>query len=97
MLDAAIAVVGKRSGEVPAALGAEHLAARVMTGNLLRPDAPTAYDDLRLEAIAAQRHVLDNWCRHECIDDDAFHCLEEELDRAELNATPRHAIELLEG
>jgi NhaP-type Na+/H+ or K+/H+ antiporter len=97
MLDSAIDVLGGRGGDVPVALSSEYKAARAMASNPLRPQAPSAYDELRLEAIAQQRRVLDVWRRLECIDDDAYHRLEEELDRAELNATPRESSSLVEG
>lgn len=97
MLDAALHALEGRAGEIPAAVRAEVAAAREMASNTLHPQAPTAYDELRLETIARQRRVLDDWRRFECIDDDAYHMLEEELDRAELNASPREAIRLIEG
>lgn len=97
MLDAALGTLDGRSGEAVQAVRAEFAAARAVAGNRLRPQAPTAYDDLRLAAIGSQRLVLARWRRSECIDDDAFHRLEEELDRAELNATPKDAIRLAEG
>ncbi len=46
----------------------------------------TAYDDLRLLAIAAERRLLAEWRRQGRIFDDTYHLLEEELDRAELHA-----------
>lgn len=95
MFDAALDVLNGRQGEVPAALRAEYMAARTVASNPVRPQAQTRYDELRLEAIVGQRRVLHRWRHFECIDDDAFHRLEEELDRAELNATPREGIGLL--
>ncbi len=46
----------------------------------------TAYDDLRVVATTAQRRLLAELRRHGRIDDDAYHLLEGELDRAELYA-----------
>lgn len=97
MLDAALSALNGRSGDAAQAVRAEYAAARAVAESPWRPQAPTAHDQLRLEAIAAQRLVLERWRRSECIDDDAYHRLEEELDRAELNATPRDAMGLAEG
>ena len=95
MLNAALLSLKDVRGQVPAAVRAEYLAAMVVASDPLHPQARTLYDELRLEAIASQRVVLNRWRRFECIDDDAFHRLEEELDRAELNATPREGMGLL--
>jgi CPA1 family monovalent cation:H+ antiporter len=46
----------------------------------------TDYDHLRLQAIAAERGLLIQWRSEGRIQDDAFHMLEDELDRAELHA-----------
>ena len=97
MLNAALRMLAGRAGDVAAALRAEYKAARAVAADPLRPQAQTPYDDLRLEAIASQRQVLTEWRHRECIDDDAFHRLEEELDRAELNATISDSIGLLEA
>lgn len=97
MLDAALAALAGRSGAAAQAVRAEYAAARAVAENVLRPQAATAYDALRLEALAGQRRVLARWRRSECIDDDAFHRLEEELDRAELNATPPGEAGLVES
>jgi CPA1 family monovalent cation:H+ antiporter len=94
MLDAALQSLTEASGDAPEAVRAEYMAARVAAADPLRPLSPTIYDELHLEAVACQRRVLDSWRRSECIDDDAFHCLEEELDRAELHARKRDRIRL---
>ena len=95
MLNAALLALKDVHGQVPAAVRSEYLAAMVVASDPLHPQAQTLYDELRLEAITCQRDVLNRWRRFECIDDDAFHRLEEELDRAELNATPTEGIGLL--
>lgn len=41
---------------------------------------------LRMLAVAAERRVLIDWRQQGRIFDDAYHLLEEELDRAELHA-----------
>lgn len=94
MLDAALQALSEASGDAPRAVRAEYMAARVAAADPLRPLSQTIYDELHLEAIACQRRVLEKWRRSECIDDDAFHCLEEELDRAELHARKRDRIRL---
>lgn len=50
--------------------------------------AATAYDSLRLLAIGAERRLLAEWRQQGRIFDDAYHLLEDELDRAELHAAP---------
>jgi Na+/H+ antiporter len=94
MLDAALVTLDARVGDIPAAVRAEYAAARAIAADSLRPQGQTPHDELRVEAIASQRRVLNAWRRLECIDDDAYHRLEQELDRAELNATPRDSINL---
>jgi hypothetical protein len=47
---------------------------------------PTEYDDLRLLALAAERKVLHEWRWKGRILDNVYHLLEDELDRAELQA-----------
>lgn len=87
MLGAAISTLDGRRGEVAEGVRAEYVVARAIASDPLLPQARSPYDQLRLELIASQRQVLDKWRRHECVDDDAFHCLEDELDRAELAAS----------
>ena len=58
-------------------------AARVASADPSRP--ATAYDSLRTLAVAAERRLLVEWRQKGRIDDDAYHLLEEELDRAELH------------
>lgn len=94
MLDAALQALTESRGDAPEAVRAEYMAARAAAADPLRPLSPTIYDELHLEAVACQRQVLDRWRRSECIDDDVFHCLEEELDRAELHARKRDRIRL---
>ncbi|HXL64402.1 MAG TPA: sodium:proton antiporter, partial [Xanthobacteraceae bacterium] len=48
--------------------------------------AATEYDNLRLLAIAAERRLLAERRHQGRIFDDAYHLLEDELDRAELHA-----------
>jgi CPA1 family monovalent cation:H+ antiporter len=84
MLDAALTVLADVSGEGAAALRAEYGATRAASVDRTRP--MTDYDHLRLQAIAAERGLLIQWRSEGRIQDDAFHVLEDELDRAELHA-----------
>lgn len=82
MLDAALKELAEISGEGAAALRAEYGAARA--GNVGRAQPDTEYDNMRRRAIAAERRLLADWRRRGRIQDDAYHLLEDELDRAEL-------------
>ena len=84
MLEAALGALAGRAGEAAAALRSEYGAARQANTEVARP--LTEYDDLRVLATTAQRGLLAEWRRHGRIDDDAYHLLEGELDRAELYA-----------
>ncbi len=86
MLDAALQELAQVPGEGAAALRAEYTAARAGSIDRVKPD--TEYDGVRRRAIAAQRHLLAEWRRSSRIQDDAYHLLEDELDRAELHAAP---------
>ena len=86
MLDAALAELADVPGESAAAVRAEYAAMRA--GSLGRSQPNTEYDNLRMRAIAAERRLLIDWRSAGRIDDDAYHLLEEELDRAELQAAP---------
>jgi Na+/H+ antiporter len=83
MLDAALAILAGSPGSGAAAVRAEYGATRAASVDRSRP--MTDYDHLRLQAIAAERRLLIEWRRQGRIQDDAFHLLEDELDRAELN------------
>jgi Na+/H+ antiporter len=83
MLDAALKELAEISGEGAAALRAEYGAARA--GNIGRAQPDTEYDAVRRRAIAAERRLLADWRRRGRIQDDAYHLLEDELDRAELH------------
>jgi NhaP-type Na+/H+ or K+/H+ antiporter len=71
------------TGEGAAALRAEFGAVR--EGNVGRAQPDTEYDSMRRRAIAAERRLLADWRRRGRIQDDAYHLLEDELDRAELH------------
>jgi len=81
MMDAAIEALAGVPGERAAAIRAEYGAARIASVDRSRPTTP--YDELRIQAIAAERRSLNQWRSR--IHDDAFHLLEDELDRADLH------------
>jgi monovalent cation/hydrogen antiporter len=83
MVDAALEALAGVSGEGAAALRAEYGATHAASVDRSRPT--TAYDELRTQAIAAERRLLNQWRSQGRIHDDAFHLLEDELDRAELH------------
>lgn len=85
MLDAALVELADMSGEAAAAVRTEYGESRASNADRSRPI--TAYDDARVTALAAERRLLNAWRGAGRINDDAFHLLEDELDRAELQAT----------
>lgn len=88
MLDAALAKLAMHDGEAAEAVRAEYKAARRSARCSDNPQAETAQDRLRMEAIAAERAAIAKLRREGRIGDDVFHQLEEELDWSELNAAP---------
>jgi NhaP-type Na+/H+ or K+/H+ antiporter len=92
MLEAALKELAEVSGEGAAALRAEYEAARA--GSVGRAQPNTEYDDMRRRAIAAERQLLADWRRNGRIQDDTYHLLEDELDRAELHVAAISSISL---
>jgi CPA1 family monovalent cation:H+ antiporter len=86
MLAAALQELAEIPGEKAAALRAEYEAARTASDGREQPD--TEYDAMRRRAIAAARRLLADWRRRGRIQDDTYHLLEGELDRAELHVAP---------
>jgi NhaP-type Na+/H+ or K+/H+ antiporter len=84
MLDAALLALADQEGEAAAAVRDEYSAVRAASVDRSLPQR--AYDQQRMRAIAAERRELIERRRLGRIDDDAYHLLEEELDRAELSA-----------
>jgi CPA1 family monovalent cation:H+ antiporter len=84
MLDAALAELAQESGQAAEAVRAEFGAARQATVDRSRPVSD--YDTLRRRALQAQRRALIEWRREGRLLDDAYHLLEDELDRAELHS-----------
>jgi CPA1 family monovalent cation:H+ antiporter len=94
MVDAALARLTDRQGDAAAAVRAEYEAMRAVAKDRANPQADTEHDRLRIDGICAQRELLVQLRREGHISDDAFHRLEEELDWAELHASPREDLEL---
>jgi CPA1 family monovalent cation:H+ antiporter len=92
MLDAAMNELTNPSSRAAEALCAEYGAAR--TGSVDRSQPNTEYDGLRRRAIAAERRLLTDWRREGRIQDDTYHLLEDELDRAELHVAPMASTSL---
>jgi Na+/H+ antiporter len=86
MLEAALKELEQITGEGAAALRAEYGAVRA--GSVGRAQPNTEYDNMRRRAIAAERRLLADWRRRGRIQDDVYHLLEDELDRAELHVAP---------
>jgi Na+/H+ antiporter len=85
MLEAALEALSDIAGEGAAALRAEYGAVREHSIDRSQPD--TEYGRMRMQAIGAQRRLLNEWRRLGRVPDDAYHLLEDELDRAELYAS----------
>jgi len=97
MVDAALSSLRGRTGDAAIAVRAEYEAMRAIAQDRTNPQADTEHDRLRIDAICAQRELLATLRRRGDISDDAFHRLEEELDWAELHASPREELELLDA
>jgi CPA1 family monovalent cation:H+ antiporter len=66
----------------------QYEAARMVAADPETPQAATDYDELRLRAIKRQREKLDKLRDEGTIGDEAYHRIEEEIDWAELDASP---------
>jgi hypothetical protein len=97
MVEAALARLRDHAGDAAIAVRAEYEAMRAVARDRANPQADTEHDRLRIDAICAQRELLAQLRRDGHIADDAFHRLEEELDWAELHASPREDLELLDA
>ncbi len=97
LLAAALETLRDRPGDAAAAVRAEYKAMSTIAQDRSNPQADTEHDRLRVDAICAQRQLLARLRLEGKISDDAFHRLEEELDWAELHASPREDLELLDA
>ena len=73
----------------------QYEATRDVARNPDDPQGATDYDELRLRAIRSQRQRLDSLRADGKIGDEAYHRLEEEIDWAELDASPAGSFQPL--
>ena len=85
MLDTALIEIANETGKAAESVRVEYTEARAATTDRSRP--VTSYDALRKRGLQSERRVLTEWRREGRILDDAYHLLEDELDRAELHAS----------
>jgi len=96
LIEAAGSVIGENDSPAARWLREELRAARAATEAGRHPRAEGEADELRRSALAAKRKRLAELRRRGQIGDDVFHALEEELDWAELAASPPDRFETLE-
>jgi CPA1 family monovalent cation:H+ antiporter len=88
VMQAALDSLDGDSSPAAHALRQQFADARQVAENEIEPQAATEYDRLRLRAIAGQRLALDQLRAQGAIGDEAYHRIQEELDWAELDASP---------
>lgn len=88
IMDAAMAMLEGHPSETAAMVRGEYEARRAVAGTVESAQDGTEHDGLRLKAIRHQRDVLEKLRAEGTIGDQAYHRLEEELDWAELAASP---------
>jgi CPA1 family monovalent cation:H+ antiporter len=88
IMDAAMAMLEGHPSGTAAMVRGEYEARRTVAGNIAGAQDGTEHDGLRLKAIRRQRDVLEKLRAEGTIGDQAYHRLEEELDWAELAASP---------
>jgi len=86
LLSAALRALDQESGAAVEEVRAELVALR--NGSIGRASPSTPNGALRRRALAAERHLLNEWRREGRIFEDVYHHLEDELDRAELHVSP---------
>lgn len=98
LLDTALADLDtlEDSGEVRT-LRAIYVGERDLTSKGIHPREKSELDSLRRRSIRAKRVKLADMRRSGTIDDDVFHALEQELDWAEMAASPADRFEIVEG
>src|SRR6476619_6143967 len=97
IMQAALDSLDGDTSPAAAALRDQYHAARTTAGDESAPQAATAYAQLRLRAIKAQRQALHRLRVQRTIGDEVFHRLEEELDWSELDASPPGRFQPLMG
>lgn len=88
VMQAAIESLDGDESEALVVVRQQYEAARIVAANPKDPQGPTDYDELRLRAIKRQREKLERLRDEGVIGDEAYHRLEEEIDWAELDASP---------
>jgi len=88
IMQAALDILSGKTSSAAAAVREQYIAERTIAENPKDAQAATEYDRLRLYAIKSQRDALERLRRDGTIGDEAYHRLEEEIDWAELAASP---------
>jgi len=88
IMQAALDVLNRKTSAAAAVVREQYEAQRRVAENPEDAQAATEYDRLRLYAINRQRDTLEELRRNGTIGDEAYHRLEEEIDWAELAASP---------
>ncbi|BAB50044.1 MULTISPECIES: cation:proton antiporter [Mesorhizobium] len=88
VMQAALDVLSRKTSAAAAVVREQYEAQRVIAENPEDAQAATEYDRLRLYAINRQRDTLEELRSNGTIGDEAYHRLEEEIDWAELAASP---------
>ncbi|TSE02745.1 sodium:proton antiporter [Mesorhizobium intechi] len=88
VMQAALDVLSRKTSAAAAVVREQYEAQRVIAENPEDAQAATEYDRLRLYAISRQRDTLEELRSNGTIGDEAYHRLEEEIDWAELAASP---------
>ncbi|RUU06941.1 sodium:proton antiporter [Mesorhizobium sp. USDA-HM6] len=88
IMQAALDVLSRKTSAAAAVVREQYEAQRLIAKNPEDAQAATEYDRLRLYAIKRQRDTLEELRRNGTIGDEAYHRLEEEIDWAELAASP---------
>ncbi|MBZ9795020.1 cation:proton antiporter [Mesorhizobium sp. ES1-4] len=88
VMQAALDVLSRKTSAAAAVVREQYEAQRLIAENPEDAQAATEYDRLRLYAINRQRDTLEELRSNGTIGDEAYHRLEEEIDWAELAASP---------
>jgi CPA1 family monovalent cation:H+ antiporter len=88
IMQAALDSLASETSGAAEAVRQQYSAAREIAENMDAPQRATEHDELRLRAIKSQRKVLERLRNEGTIGDEAYHRLEEEVDWAELDASP---------
>jgi CPA1 family monovalent cation:H+ antiporter len=88
IMQAALESLAGKTSDASDVVRRQYLAAREIAGNVDAPQRATEHDELRLQAIKSQRKVLERLRNDGTIGDEAYHRLQEEVDWAELDASP---------